>query len=55
VHLAGHGIARTLQGLGLFDRMTVLSNVMVTVTSRSSSSAVTASSASSARTPALPE
>jgi branched-chain amino acid transport system ATP-binding protein len=27
--LAGHGIARTLQGLGLFDRMTVLSNVMV--------------------------
>jgi len=27
--LAGHGIARTLQGLGLFDRMTVLENVMV--------------------------
>src|SRR6476661_8370672 len=28
-HLAGLGIARTLQGLGLFDRMTVLENVMV--------------------------
>jgi branched-chain amino acid transport system ATP-binding protein len=27
--LARHGIARTLQGLGLFDRMTVLENVMV--------------------------
>jgi branched-chain amino acid transport system ATP-binding protein len=27
--LAGLGIARTLQGLGLFDRMTVLENVMV--------------------------
>jgi branched-chain amino acid transport system ATP-binding protein len=27
--LAGNGIARTLQGLGLFDRMTVLENVMV--------------------------
>ncbi len=27
--LAEHGIARTLQGLGLFDRMTVLENVMV--------------------------
>lgn len=27
--LAGHGIARTLQGLGLFDRMPVLENVMV--------------------------
>jgi branched-chain amino acid transport system ATP-binding protein len=27
--LAGHGIARTLQGLGLFDRMTVLDNVVV--------------------------
>jgi branched-chain amino acid transport system ATP-binding protein len=27
--LAGHGIARTLQGLGLFDRMPVLANVMV--------------------------
>ena len=27
--LAGHGIARTLQGLGLFDRMTVVDNVMV--------------------------
>jgi len=27
--LAGRGIARTLQGLGLFDRMTVLENVMV--------------------------
>ena len=27
--LAGHGIARTLQGLGLFERMTVLDNVMV--------------------------
>ena len=27
--LAGHGIARTLQGLGLFDRLTVLENVMV--------------------------
>lgn len=27
--LAGHGIARTLQGLGLFDRMTVLDNVLV--------------------------
>jgi branched-chain amino acid transport system ATP-binding protein len=28
-HLAGFGIARTLQGLGLFGRMTVLENVMV--------------------------
>lgn len=28
-HLAGLGITRTLQGLGLFDRMTVLDNVMV--------------------------
>ncbi|WP_307828065.1 ABC transporter ATP-binding protein [Nocardioides sp. SYSU D00038] len=27
--LAGLGMARTLQGLGLFDRMTVLENVMV--------------------------
>ena len=27
--LAGHGIARTLQGLGLFDRVTVLENVLV--------------------------
>ena len=27
--LAGHGIGRTLQGLGLFDRMTVVDNVMV--------------------------
>jgi branched-chain amino acid transport system ATP-binding protein len=27
--LAGLGISRTLQGLGLFDRMTVLDNVMV--------------------------
>lgn len=27
--LAGFGIARTLQGLGLFDRVTVLENVMV--------------------------
>lgn len=27
--LAGHGIARTLQGLGLFEKMTVLDNVMV--------------------------
>jgi branched-chain amino acid transport system ATP-binding protein len=27
--LARHGIARTLQGLGLFDRMSVLENVMV--------------------------
>jgi len=27
--LAGHGIGRTLQGLGLFDTMTVLENVMV--------------------------
>ncbi|MBC7277828.1 ABC transporter ATP-binding protein [Nocardioides sp.] len=27
--LAGHGIARTLQGLGLFEGMTVLDNVMV--------------------------
>jgi branched-chain amino acid transport system ATP-binding protein len=27
--LAGHGIARTLQGLGLFDRVDVLENVMV--------------------------
>lgn len=27
--LARHGIARTLQGLGLFDRLTVLENVMV--------------------------
>ena len=27
--LAGLGIARTLQGVGLFDRMTVLENVMV--------------------------
>jgi branched-chain amino acid transport system ATP-binding protein len=27
--LAGLGIARTLQGLGLFDRMTVLENVLV--------------------------
>lgn len=27
--LAGLGIARTLQGLGLFDRMTVLDNVLV--------------------------
>ena len=27
--LAGSGIARTLQGVGLFDRMTVLENVMV--------------------------
>ncbi|WP_110182920.1 ABC transporter ATP-binding protein [Nocardioides solisilvae] len=26
--LAGHGIARTLQGLGLFDRVTVLENVV---------------------------
>ncbi len=26
--LAGHGMARTLQGLGLFDRMSVLDNVM---------------------------
>ena len=29
--LAGLGIARTLQGLGLFDRMTVLDNVLVGV------------------------
>lgn len=28
-NLAGHGIARTLQGLGLFSRMSVLDNVMV--------------------------
>lgn len=28
-HLAGHGIARTLQGLGLFDGVSVLDNVMV--------------------------
>lgn len=28
-HLAGMGIARTLQGLGLFDGLTVLENVMV--------------------------
>jgi branched-chain amino acid transport system ATP-binding protein len=27
--LAGHGIARTLQGVGLFERMTALENVMV--------------------------
>ena len=27
--LAGHGIGRTLQGLGLFDTMSVLENVMV--------------------------
>ncbi len=27
--LAGHGIARTLQGLGLFDRMPVIDNVVV--------------------------
>ena len=27
--LAGHGIARTLQGLGLFDRMPVIDNVLV--------------------------
>lgn len=27
--LARHGIARTLQGLGLFDKMTVLDNVLV--------------------------
>jgi branched-chain amino acid transport system ATP-binding protein len=27
--LAGHGIARTLQGVGLFGRMTALENVMV--------------------------
>lgn len=27
--LASHGMARTLQGLGLFDRMSVLDNVMV--------------------------
>jgi len=27
--LAGHGVARTLQGLGLFDRMSVLDNVLV--------------------------
>ena len=27
--LAGHGIARTLQGLGLFDRVNVLENVMI--------------------------
>jgi branched-chain amino acid transport system ATP-binding protein len=27
--LAGHGIGRTLQGLGLFDKMPVLENVMV--------------------------
>ncbi|CUR61576.1 High-affinity branched-chain amino acid transport protein (ABC superfamily, ATP-binding) [metagenome] len=27
-HLAGLGISRTLQGLGLFDRVTVLENVM---------------------------
>src|SRR6478609_1287793 len=27
--LAGLGIARTLQGLGLFDRMSVLDNVLV--------------------------
>lgn len=27
--LAGHGISRTLQGLGLFDRVSVLENVMV--------------------------
>ena len=27
--LAGHGISRTLQGLGLFDRVSVLDNVMV--------------------------
>lgn len=27
--LAGYGIARTLQGLGLFERLTVLQNVMV--------------------------
>ena len=27
--LAGHGIARTLQGLGLFDRLTVRDNVML--------------------------
>lgn len=28
-HLAGHGIARSLQELGLFSRMTVLDNVLV--------------------------
>ena len=28
-HLAGLGISRTLQGLGLFDKMTVLDNVLV--------------------------
>ncbi|WP_209020444.1 ABC transporter ATP-binding protein [Nocardioides sp. 1609] len=28
-HLAGLGVARTLQGLGLFDRLTVLDNVVV--------------------------
>jgi branched-chain amino acid transport system ATP-binding protein len=33
--LAGHGIARTLQSLGLFDRVTVLENVMVGADRRS--------------------
>jgi len=35
--LAGLGIARTLQGLGLFDRMTVLENVLVGTDARARS------------------
>jgi branched-chain amino acid transport system ATP-binding protein len=31
-HLAGHGISRTLQGVGLFGQLTVLENVMVGAT-----------------------
>ena len=31
-HLAGHGISRTLQGVGLFPKLTVLENVMVGAT-----------------------
>ena len=34
-HLAGMGIARTLQGLGLFPHLTVLENVMVGATKHS--------------------
>jgi len=40
--LAGLGVARTLQGVGLFSRMTVLENVMVGATPRATSGFVSA-------------